>query len=190
MLRSHGDVVVETPGMPTELSDAVFPGTINISALTSTSGTRRHLSDGDVYRLITVWMDSPLGGPNHWHLQVALDVCAHKRIMASYRLQPGGILMAGLLVSAAVVALVAFFYAFLSVCQWQSVYYTWRPNLSDEADNHLVELAVAGQAGIIVTRNVKDFVRAELHFSGLRILEPDTLIEETSQDGDSNDSLA
>ncbi|ETX04882.1 MAG: hypothetical protein ETSY2_26220 [Candidatus Entotheonella gemina] len=83
----------------------------------------------------------------------------------------------------------ALFDAFLSVCQWQSVYYMWRPNLSDEADNHVVELAVAGQAGIIVTKNTKDFARAELHFSGLRILPPETLIEETSQDGDANDSL-
>jgi predicted transcriptional regulator len=34
--------------------------------------------------------------------------------------------------------------AFLSVCRWQKVYYAWRPNLPDEADNHLVELAIAG----------------------------------------------
>ena len=41
--------------------------------------------------------------------------------------------------------------AFLSVCHWQKVYYAWRPNLSDEADNHLVELAVAGGATAIMT---------------------------------------
>ena len=29
---------------------------------------------------------------------------------------------------------------------WVRVYYLWRPNLPDEADNHLVELAVAGNA--------------------------------------------
>ncbi len=73
----------------------------------------------------------------------------------------------------------ALFNAFLSVCQWQSVYHTWRPNLSDEADNHIVELAVAGRAGVIVTQHINDFVRAELHFSGLRILRPETFIEET-----------
>jgi hypothetical protein len=28
--------------------------------------------------------------------------------------------------------------AFLSVCHWQKVYYAWRPNLPDEADNHKV----------------------------------------------------
>ena len=36
------------------------------------------------------------------------------------------------------------FDAFLAVCRWVRVYYGWRPNLADEADNHLVELAVAG----------------------------------------------
>jgi putative PIN family toxin of toxin-antitoxin system len=74
----------------------------------------------------------------------------------------------------------ALFDAFLSVCQWQAVYYAWRPNLPDEADNHIVELAVAGQASVIVTKNVRDFIRAELYFSGLRILAPETFIQETS----------
>ncbi|WP_089945556.1 putative toxin-antitoxin system toxin component, PIN family [Candidatus Entotheonella palauensis] len=71
------------------------------------------------------------------------------------------------------------FDAFVSICQWQVIYYTWRPNLSDEGDNHLVELTVAGRAGVIVTHNIKDFVGAELHFSGLRILPPETFIEES-----------
>ena len=35
---------------------------------------------------------------------------------------------------------------FFSCCEWTRVYYLWRPNLPDEADNHLVELAVAGGA--------------------------------------------
>lgn len=74
----------------------------------------------------------------------------------------------------------ALFDAFVSVCQWQSVYYTWRPNLADETDNHIVELAVAGQASVIVTKNTRDLVGAELQFSGLRILPPEIFIEETS----------
>lgn len=68
--------------------------------------------------------------------------------------------------------------AFLSVCQWQTVYYAWRPNLPDEADNHLVELAVAGRAGIIVTKNTTDLARAELYFPGLRIMRPEELLRE------------
>jgi predicted nucleic acid-binding protein len=61
---------------------------------------------------------------------------------------------------------------FLSTCEWVKVYYTWRPNLPDEADNHLVELAVAGAARGIVTHNVRDFRRAELRFSNLGVFTP------------------
>jgi len=68
--------------------------------------------------------------------------------------------------------------AFLSVCHWQKVYYAWRPNLPDEADNHLVELAVAGGATAIATYNTQDFERAELHFPGLRVVRPAVLVRE------------
>jgi predicted nucleic acid-binding protein len=68
--------------------------------------------------------------------------------------------------------------AFLSVCHWQMVYYTWRPNLPDEADNHLVELAVAGGATAIVTYNTRAFMRVERHFPGLRIVQPRVLVSE------------
>ena len=40
--------------------------------------------------------------------------------------------------------------AFLSVCDWVPIAYLWRPNLPDEGDNHVVELAVAGMAGAIM----------------------------------------
>ena len=43
--------------------------------------------------------------------------------------------------------------ALISRCTWVRVYYLWRPNLPDEADNHLVELAVAGNAAAIVTQH-------------------------------------
>ena len=61
---------------------------------------------------------------------------------------------------------------FLSVCGWTQIYYGWRPNLVDESDNHLIELAVAGGAEAIVTRNVRDLSRAELRFPGLAVLTP------------------
>lgn len=51
-------------------------------------------------------------------------------------------------------------------------YYLWRPNLRDETDNHLVELAVAGGAMAIVTYNVRDLTAGELLFPSLRILTP------------------
>ena len=33
--------------------------------------------------------------------------------------------------------------AFLGACRWIDIAFLWRPNLPDESDNHLVELAVA-----------------------------------------------
>jgi putative PIN family toxin of toxin-antitoxin system len=67
---------------------------------------------------------------------------------------------------------------FLSVCRWTRVYYTWRPNVPDESDNHLVELAVAGGAQAIVTKNVRDFARMELRFPNLRVATPADLVKE------------
>lgn len=58
----------------------------------------------------------------------------------------------------------ALFADFLSICRWVEVYYLWRPNLPDEADNHLVELAVAAGAEWIVTQNIRDFALPELKF--------------------------
>ena len=58
------------------------------------------------------------------------------------------------------------------------VRYLWRPNLPDEADNHVVELAVAGGAQAIVTHNWRDFERAELGFPGLHVVTPGALIAE------------
>ena len=47
---------------------------------------------------------------------------------------------------------------------YQEVYYRWRPNLKDENDNFILELAVAGHAEGIVTFNKKDFESTELKF--------------------------
>ncbi|UCE31725.1 MAG: PIN domain-containing protein [Burkholderiales bacterium] len=65
------------------------------------------------------------------------------------------------------------FDGFLSRCRWVEVFYAWRPNLPDEADNHLIELAVAASADAIVTRNLRDVSRGELKFPSLRVLTPE-----------------
>ncbi len=51
--------------------------------------------------------------------------------------------------------------ALASVGRWVSIYFGWRPNLPDEGDNHLYELAVAGAAEAIITHNIRDFRGAE-----------------------------
>ncbi|MBC8126602.1 MAG: putative toxin-antitoxin system toxin component, PIN family [Gloeobacteraceae cyanobacterium ES-bin-144] len=68
------------------------------------------------------------------------------------------------------------FEAFLSVADWIKVYFLWRPNLPDEADNHLIELALAGSAGTIVTHNLKDMAHGELRFPGLTIQSPNQFL--------------
>ena len=67
--------------------------------------------------------------------------------------------------------------ALLSVSTWVKIYYLWRPNLPDETDNHLVELALAGHADAIVTNNVRDLRSGELNFPDLRILTPSQFIK-------------
>ena len=63
------------------------------------------------------------------------------------------------------------YYAFLSVCSWEPIYFLWRPNLKDEADNHLIELALAGGADTIITANKSDFKETELLFPEINILD-------------------
>ena len=67
---------------------------------------------------------------------------------------------------------------FLSHCHWTRIYFGWRPNLRDESDNHLVELAVAGGASHIVTRNIRHIGRMELKFPHLAVVTPEKFILE------------
>lgn len=62
--------------------------------------------------------------------------------------------------------------------RWVTVYYGWRPNLPDEADNHLIELALAGGAAAIVTHNLRDVRGGELKLGNLQVLTPAQCIKE------------
>ena len=68
--------------------------------------------------------------------------------------------------------------ALASQGRWVTVYYGWRPNLPDEADNHLIELALAGRAAAIVTHNIRDVRSGELRLGNLRVLTPAQCLEE------------
>ena len=69
--------------------------------------------------------------------------------------------------------------ALARVGRWVNIYSGWRPNLPDEADNHLIELAMAGGAAAIITHNVRDIRRGELLLNGLRVHTPTEYLEET-----------
>lgn len=68
------------------------------------------------------------------------------------------------------------FEGFVAKCRWVEVHFLWRPNLQDEGDNHMLELAVAAGAEAVVTHNLTDF-RGELKFPGISILTPSRFLE-------------
>ena len=67
---------------------------------------------------------------------------------------------------------------YIAQTDWVRIYFGWRPNLRDEGDNHLIELAVAAGANLIITRNVRDFKNMELSFPSIRIVTPEDFLKE------------
>lgn len=64
-----------------------------------------------------------------------------------------------------------------AACQWVEVVRIWRPNLPDEGDNHIMELAIHGRAAVIVTFNLRDFRGAVFAPAGLEVMKPATFIK-------------
>lgn len=52
------------------------------------------------------------------------------------------------------------------------VRYLWRPNLRDEGDNFVLEIAVAAWPCTLVTHNLADFARGQLRFPQIPITTP------------------
>ena len=50
-----------------------------------------------------------------------------------------------------------------------TIYHTWWPNLSDEADNHIVDLAIAGNVEYIAVQNTRYFTSMDLKFPYLKL---------------------
>lgn len=69
---------------------------------------------------------------------------------------------------------------FIACCRWTRIYSLWRPSLPDEGDNHLMELAVAGNADCIVTRNLRDLARGKLRFAAIHVQSPERILKEST----------
>ena len=57
----------------------------------------------------------------------------------------------------------------------QRIHFLWRPQLPDQKDDHILELAVASGTGLIVTYNAKDF--KGIASFGVRSITPKELVE-------------
>ena len=66
-----------------------------------------------------------------------------------------------------------------SVADRQKIFYLWRPYLRDPMDDHVLEVAVASRAQVIVTFNKRDFAGCERF--GLRIVDPRELLVEIGE---------
>ena len=65
---------------------------------------------------------------------------------------------------------------FCMTSEHQKIYFLWRPYLPDPKDDHLLELAIASGAKLIVTHNTRDFKGAEEF--GIRSITPYRILEE------------
>jgi putative PIN family toxin of toxin-antitoxin system len=70
-----------------------------------------------------------------------------------------------------------FLAAFASAAEPVELDFLWRPQLTDPADEMMLEAAVNGRARAIVTYNVRHFAAAERLF-GLKIVTPAALLKE------------
>ena len=71
-----------------------------------------------------------------------------------------------------------FLAALAAACEAVEVRYLLRPNLRDEGDNFVYELAFAASPVTIVTHNLRDFPRSEIGWPGILIKTPRHLLEE------------
>ena len=61
------------------------------------------------------------------------------------------------------------------------VRYLWRPNLPDEGDNFVFEVAFAASPATIITHNVRDFRRPQIEWPGMLVKTPAQVLEEVSR---------
>jgi putative PIN family toxin of toxin-antitoxin system len=127
-----------------------------VAALTSPAGSNR-----EVLRCCLAGVVEPLVGTTLFHEYES--IVSRKSVQARCPLQP--------------VEREEFLNAFLGRCVWVRISFRWRPNLADESDNHLMELAVAGGAKAIITNNVRDLKSGELIFPDIEIMTPSSFLK-------------
>jgi putative PIN family toxin of toxin-antitoxin system len=71
---------------------------------------------------------------------------------------------------------IGFLAALASASEPVDVHFMWRPQLTDPADELVLEAAVNGRASAIVTHNVRDFVSAARTFE-IEVLTPGVMLE-------------
>ena len=60
-----------------------------------------------------------------------------------------------------------------------TIYFNWRPNLRDEADNIFMELAFTSNSDALITSNLKDFsVSADLKMEDVNVVTPAGFLQE------------
>ncbi len=67
---------------------------------------------------------------------------------------------------------------FAALCEFVTVSRLWRPNLADENDNHIMELAICGNAAALVTFNKSDFRNPQFAPPGLEVLTPPEFLKQ------------
>jgi putative PIN family toxin of toxin-antitoxin system len=67
----------------------------------------------------------------------------------------------------------------INVAEEVNPHFLWRPNLKDEKDNFLIEIAVTSQPCTIITHNIKDFLQGELVFPSIFVKKPQEAIQES-----------
>jgi predicted nucleic acid-binding protein len=70
--------------------------------------------------------------------------------------------------------------ALASAAEPVTIHYSWRPQLPDPTDELVLEAAVNGRAGALVTYNLRHFTQAAARF-GLRLARPVEVLEEMRQ---------
>jgi putative PIN family toxin of toxin-antitoxin system len=74
-----------------------------------------------------------------------------------------------------------FLAALVTVAQEVEVRFLWRPNLPDEADNFIYEVAFAASPAAIVTHNVRDFRKPEIAWPGVLVKTPQQVLTEVAR---------